>query len=67
MFTRVPSVDAAATKLIDAPSFSVPVAEFIKHEIEKKSVDKSKMEKRFVKLAKAFEEQKIKIEDEIPT
>lgn len=67
---RVPeprSLDTVAAKLIGAPSFTVPVTKFVKQEVEKNSVDNTKKGKRFVKLAEAVEEQKIKVEDEIAT
>lgn len=45
------SIDAAAAKLIDPPSFTVFVAKFINHEIENNSLNKAEIKKRFVKLA----------------
>lgn len=60
------SVDGIATKLVDAPSFTVPLPIIVKHEVEENSFDKAKMKERFVKLAYAVEEMEIKI-DRIPT
>lgn len=40
---------------------------FVKHEVEKSTLDMAKMEERFVKLAETVEERKIKIEDGILT
>lgn len=64
---EAPSVVAVPTKLFDAPSFNVPVAIFVKHEVERNSIDKTKMKERFVKLAEDVVEKKIQIEDRIPT
>lgn len=61
------SVNKVAAKLADCPSVLVPVAKFIKHEIEKNSLDKAKMARRFVKLSEAVKEKKLKTEDRIPT
>lgn len=67
-FVPEPSgADAVATKLADAPSFTVPVDKFVKHDVKKNSLDEAKMEKRFVKLADAAEEKKIKVEGVILT
>lgn len=58
---------AVASKLVDALSFAVPVAKYVKQEVEKNSVDKAEMEKRFVKLAEAADEKKHYVEDGVPT
>lgn len=47
---EAPSFDKVATKLVDAHTFTVSVAQLIKYEIEKNSLDKSRMEERFVEL-----------------
>lgn len=48
-------------KLVDSPSFTIPVAKFIKQEAEKTFYDKSEMEKRFKKLVRKVENKKIKV------
>lgn len=53
--------------MIDAPAFSVHVTKFIKEEIEKGSLDKAELDKRFNKTAEAVDEKKIKVEDMIRT
>lgn len=58
-----PSVDAGAAKLVDSLSFTVASAEMFQHEIEKSSLDKAKIEKRFVLLAEAVREEMIKTGD----
>lgn len=55
------------TNLVDASSFTVPVAMFDKYEVEKNSLGKVKMERRFVKLPETVMERKIKKEDGIQT
>lgn len=45
----------------------MPVAKFIKREVEKNALDKSKMEQQLVKLTEAVGDTKIKFEDGIPT
>lgn len=60
---RVPkplTVDVVYTRLVDAISFTISVAEFVKHEVEKKFLEKIKTEKRFVKQAKAVEKKRSK-------
>lgn len=64
--TRDPEVDAVAAKLVDAPSFSVHLTKFVKQEVETNTLHKAKTKKRFLKLAKAVEEKKIKVEGGIP-
>lgn len=49
------------TTLVDGHSFTVLAARIVKHEVEKRSRDKAKMEERFVKLAEAVEEKKIQM------
>lgn len=63
---KSPTVDAVATKLVDGPS-KVPIAKFVKREVEKNSLDKAMMERQFVKFAKAAEEKKSKAENRITT
>lgn len=45
-----PSVDSVAAKLVDAPFSTVPVTEFLEQKVEKNSLDKKKMKRRFAKL-----------------
>lgn len=59
--------DAVVAKLLHAPSFTVPVAKFVGHEVEKNSINKAKMVDRFVKLAAEVEKRKVKVEDGIST
>lgn len=61
------STDAVPTRMIDAPVPAVPVARFIRTEVEKVFLDSTKMEELFSKLAETVAEKKIKIEDEILT
>lgn len=58
-------LDAVATNTIDAATFIVLVARFIKHEVEKVSLGRAKMEETFSKLDEVVDEQKIKAEDGI--
>lgn len=67
MCTRSPSVDTVVTKLRDAPSFTLLVDKFVKHEVENNSIEKAKMEELFVKPAEVAKEKKSKIEYWIPT
>lgn len=39
-----PSADAVAAKLVDSSSFTVPVTNFIKHEVTENSSDKPQIE-----------------------
>lgn len=56
--------DAVATRLNDAPTFTLSVTKFVKDEIEKASLEKVKMEKEFDKLAEVVREKSTKVEDE---
>lgn len=38
------SIDAVAAKLVDLYFFTVPMATFTKHDVDKNSLDKAKME-----------------------
>lgn len=49
------SVAAVTTRVIDAPAFTVLVDKLAKHEVEKGSSHKTKMEKRFDKLVEAVD------------
>lgn len=60
--SEAPSIDAVLTKLVAALFFTVCFAMFNKHEAEKNTLFKDNMEERLVKLAKAVEEKRIKIE-----
>lgn len=60
-------IDAVTTIVIDTSAFTVPVAKFIKHELEKNSLEKAKMKERFNKLAESANEKNIKEEDGILT
>lgn len=44
------------TRLVDAASFTVPVANFVQRSVEKNSVENAKMEGRLVRPAEAVEE-----------
>lgn len=44
---------AVSIKVVNAFSFTLPVAEFLNQEVEKNVVDKEKIEKRFGKLVEA--------------
>lgn len=59
-----PSVDPVAAKLVDSASFTVSVAKFINHAVEKNSIDKVETEKRFMKLTEAVERSLIKAKDQ---
>lgn len=59
--------DTVVTRMIDAPASTVPLARFIKQEVEKSASDKDKMEERFNKLDEAVDGKKNKIEDGIST
>lgn len=62
-----PCLEAVAAKFADALSFTLPVAKFVKDEVEKNSLNKGRTEEQFVKLAEVVENYKIKIEDGILT
>lgn len=62
---KLHSVDPIAAREIDEISFTVPVARFNKHEVEKSFLKKTRTEKRFVKLAKEGDDKKRKDEDGI--
>lgn len=62
-----PSVDAAGAKSVDAPSFTVPMVEFVKHEDEKNYLDDIRMEERFLKLAEAVEKRRVGVENGVLT
>lgn len=61
------SVEAVATRIIDAPASAGPVAKFIKHEVEKRSLGNSKTEERYSKLAEVVADRKIVLDDGIYT
>lgn len=50
---KPPSVDAVAARLLDGPTLTVSSAKFVKHEVEKSSLDKAEIEERFVRLVEA--------------
>lgn len=54
------SADAVAWKLVDAHSFTVQEAKFVKHKVEQKFVEKAKMVNRFLEVADAIEEKTIR-------
>lgn len=62
-----PSADAVVAKLIDSPSFTLPVAKCIKYEVEKNALDRANMQKRFMNLKEAVQEKNKKAEDGIRT
>lgn len=45
---------------MDAAALTVPVANFVKHRAEIDSLEKSEMEKRFVKFPEVVDEKRIK-------
>lgn len=53
------SVDVVCVTLVDCASFTVSVAKFVKHKVEKNFIDKTMFEKPFVKLAEAIKKKKI--------
>lgn len=57
-----PSVDVVAAELVDTPSFTVPVAKFVTHEVEKNSLDKANMKREFVKLTEAVEKRRLRLD-----
>lgn len=59
--------DAVTTKLVDDVSFTVPVSNFVKHEVKKNFLDGANIEERFVKLAAAVKEKKIKVKGGVST
>lgn len=61
------SVDTVAVKLVDAPSFTVHDAKFFKLGVDKNSLDKTMMKKRFARLAEAVELKEVNVADVIPT
>lgn len=61
-----PSIDTVMEKLVDDPSFTVPVAKLVKHEVQRNYVDKAKMENPFARLTEAVQEKNMKTEHEIP-
>lgn len=52
-------------KPVDAPSSTVPVAKFVKNEVEKNSLDREGIVKRFADLVDAAKKKKINVEDGI--
>lgn len=67
MFAKAPSVDVAAAKLVDSPSFTVLVAKYIKQEVRKNSLVKAKIMKRCMKLGEAVQKKEITEGDRVPT
>lgn len=59
------SVNAVVKKLVDVPSLTVPVANLVRIEVAKNTLNKVKMEKPYVQLAKAFEQKQIEIAEGI--
>lgn len=51
-------VDAKVTILVDTVSFTIPVANFVKHKVEKSFLDKKRMKKRFFELVEEVEQKK---------
>lgn len=50
-----PGMDAVATKLVKALSFTIPVNKVVKYEIKKNSLDNANMKEKFLKLAETAE------------
>lgn len=63
MYTKTLIARAAAASLVNCRFFTVAMAKFGKHEVEKKTLHKAEMEELSVQLAEVVEEKKIKIED----
>lgn len=61
------SVQTLMISIVDPAAFISTVAIFIKHEVEKSSLDKARKKKPLSKLAEAVVEKKIMIADEIST
>lgn len=61
------STEAVAAKIVETPASTITVVKFVKREVEKNSVNKIKMEERFVKLTEAVEEKTMRIENGKPT
>lgn len=61
------STDAGAKQLGDASFFTVPVAKIFKHEVEKYSFDKAKIQGQFVTLSETVEEKKGNVKEGITT
>lgn len=61
------SVDTVTTMLINSPAFTVLVVEFIKHKVEKSSVDKARIEEQPNKLSETVHDKQMKIEEGILT
>lgn len=59
------TVYSVRTRMIDAHALTVPAGNSVKHEVDKISFEKSKMEKQFSKLGKAVNEKEGKGEDVI--
>lgn len=61
------SVDAVAAKRVGLHFLIVPVAKYLKHEVEKNSLGKVNTKERFAKLTQPVEEKKVKVGGGIPT
>lgn len=57
---ETPNIDDIAAKLVDASSSTEPVPKFVNDEVKKNSLDNTKVTERFVKLAEAIDEKKIR-------
>lgn len=53
--------------MINAPTFSIPVAKLINQQAEEYTLEKSKVEDQFNNLAELVDDKKIDKEDRIPT
>lgn len=60
-------VDGDAAVNIDASTLIVPMAMFVQHEVEKNSVEKAKIAARYITLDGAVYDNRIKVEDGVPT
>lgn len=65
--SKYQSVDAVTTRMIGAPASTVSVVKFIKHDVEKNSIENANMEEHAVKLAEVIDEKRTEEENRIPT
>lgn len=59
-------IDAAGKQMINALNYALPVAKFIKHEVQKRFHEKANMADCFVRLTDDADETRVKEEDTIP-
>lgn len=61
------SVAAVAIKMVDAPTFTIPVSMCIKQDVENNSLQKAKIKEQFNKLAEVAQVKNVKKKDRILT